>query len=307
MIEQKFTVTSLDANQRIDKYLRKILPKAPLSFIYTLIRKKDVKVNGVRIKGEYIIKIDDEIVLYLTKKQHNDFIEPYHFEQVVQQPKIVYEDENIVVVNKPQGMPVHQTMIKNTLTLVNIVLSYLFSKGEFNPDNRGYIPSPISRIDLETDGIVVFAKSQIAHQLLAEAFTSPENIVRRYLLVIHGILHGGGLFDDKLAKNARQTTISEEGKTALTKYHVLKTGKTKTLVEAWLLTGRSNQIRVHFSANGYPIVGDRKYGIKDDAPYLALNAISLMFKTLPPPLSYLNSKEFIADNSDKFDSLMKEE
>lgn len=297
MIKKEFIVRAHDANQRLDKYLFKVLNAAPRSFIYRLLRKNDIKVNGNKTAANYIICINDVITVYLTEEQEEAFISDYHFVYINEKPAIIYEDENIIVINKARGVPVHQTnQIKNQ-TLTNIVLSYLFDKHEFDPEERGYIPSPVARIDQETTGVVIFAKKQSVHQQLAFAFQTEQEVIRKYHLVVYGIL---GKDEDvislSLRKKAGIVYPDKTGLRSLTKYKVLKRYNKKTLVEATLITGRSNQIRVHFAALGHPLVGDTKYGEVIDTKNLALNAYKLVFTNLKPPLAYLNGKEFIANN-----------
>lgn len=297
MIKKEYVITAQDANQRLDKYLVKVLNAAPRSFIYKLIRKNDIKVNNKKTAANYIIRINDVVTVYLTDEQAETFISAYHFIYINEKPVIIYEDENIIVINKARGIPIHQTNLIKERTLTNIVLSYLFDKDEFNPDNRGYIPSPVARIDQETTGVVIFAKKQSTHQQLAAAFQTEKEVIRKYHLIVYGILgKDEDVINLSLIKKASVVYPDKTGLRSLTKYKVLQRYNKKTLVEATLITGRSNQIRVHFAALGYPLVGDTKYGVETDTNELALNAYKLAFTNLKPPLAYLNGKEFIANN-----------
>lgn len=297
MIKKEFIITAQDANQRLDKYLAKILNAAPRSFIYKLIRKNDIKVNHKKTAVNYIVRNGDIVTVFLTEEQEETFISAYHFVYIHEKPLIIYEDENIIVLNKAQGIPVHQTNKIKERTLTNIVLSYLFDQGDFDPEKRGYIPSPVARIDQETTGVVIFAKKQSVHQQLAAAFRSEKEVIREYHLLVYGILvKDEDVINLSLEKKASVVYPDKTGLRSLTKYKVLQRYNKKTLVEATLITGRSNQIRVHFAALGYPLVGDTKYGVENDTNRLALNAYKLVFTNLKPPLAYLNGKEFIANN-----------
>ena len=161
MEKSSFFVTELDASQRIDKYLKKMMPSAPLNFIYKLLRTKDVRVNNKKVPANYILNVDDEIIIFLTSEQKAEFITPYAF--FIAEPTfgLIYEDDNILVVNKPAGLLVHPTSAEKVITLTNMVLTYFYKQGRFDPAQRGYIPSPVSRIDEETSGVVIFAKKQI--------------------------------------------------------------------------------------------------------------------------------------------------
>ena len=178
MIKKQFVITKQDAQQRLDKYLNKILNAAPLSFIYKLLRKNDVKVNNKKTTINYIVKERDVVTVYLTEEQNETFISDYYFSYVKEPLAIVYEDENVIVINKARGIPVHQTAHEKERTLTNIVLSYLYDKQQFDPKKRGYIVSPVARIDQETTGIVVFAKKQSVHQQLARAFQNENEVIR---------------------------------------------------------------------------------------------------------------------------------
>jgi len=293
-----FIISDIEANQRLDKYLKKIMPNAPQSFIYKLIRKKDIRVNNKKSDAAYILNEDDTVVIFLTEAQVEEFIVPYTFTKIRRPLNIIYEDENILVVNKDTGLLVHGTEFENELTLTNIVLTYLYDRGEFDPLRRGYIPSPVSRIDRDTSGVVIFSKKQSVHQVLANAFTQEDEVIRLYRLVVYGTLNKDkGAIELPLKRENGQTIPASDGQKAITHYVVKKKGRTKTYVEAQLLTGRQHQIRAHFKAIGHPLIGDTKYGSSTEQGPLSLNAYKVEFTALPAPLDYLNGHEFIADNT----------
>ncbi|OQC11466.1 MAG: Ribosomal large subunit pseudouridine synthase C [Tenericutes bacterium ADurb.Bin087] len=292
------TISDIEAGQRLDKYLKKIMPTAPQSFIYKLIRIKDIKINNKKTDAAYILEEDDIVSIFLTEKQVAEFIVPYTFTKIRKPFTIIYEDENILVINKDAGLLVHASEFENELTLTNMVLTYLHDRGKFDPQKRGYIPSPVSRIDRDTSGVVIFSKKQSVHQALAGAFTRENEVIRLYRLVVYGTLKTDeGIIALPLKRENGQTVPASDGQNALTTYEVIKRGVNKTYVEVALLTGRQHQIRAHFKAIGHPLVGDAKYGNSDEAKPLALNAYKVVFTALSPPLDYLNGQEFIADNT----------
>lgn len=307
-MEKKTYIVSLnDEGQRLDKYIKKIMANAPLNFIYRLIREKDIKVNNKKVEIDYVLKNEDEVSIFLSEEQANSFLSSYEFPRVEKKFKVLYEDDNILVVHKPAGVLVHSAPKEKIDTLANMVLTYLYENGDFHPDKRGYIPSPVARIDEDTDGIVVFAKKQMVHQQLATAFSQETEVIRLYRLVVYGnILLDKGRISSPLKKINGKVVVNENGQSAITMFKVVSRANNKTYVEAQLLTGRQHQIRVHFASEGYPLVGDKKYGIVGDKNEFALNAYSLMFTSLAFPLSYLNGKTFIADNTEKLIKILGE-
>ncbi|HKM02448.1 MAG TPA: RluA family pseudouridine synthase [Bacilli bacterium] len=292
-----YQITEIDANQRIDKYLKKQLPKAPTSFIFRLFRLKDVRVDNVRVPQEYIIKNGDEITIFLTTEQKNDFIVAYEFTLVRLSSEVIFENEDILVVNKLRGLLVHSDINEQEFTLANQVLTYLHSKGEFDASKRGYIPSPVGRIDKNTSGIVIFAKKQEINQLLAKAFHD-NSVDRTYLALVHGQTDNRGKIRLALTKNVYNkglVEVDERGKEGVTNFKLLRAYENFSLLEVKLETGRSNQIRVHFAHIAHPIVGDHKYGIEDDFRTLCLHHHKVKFANMEGPALYLNDLEFVAD------------
>ena len=188
-----------------------------------------------------------------------------------------------------------------------MVLTYLLDKNEFDPARRGYIPSPVSRIDQDTNGIVVFAKKQSVHQQLATAFTKSNSVSRVYRTLVYGIVKKDeGTLNLSLIKKDGLVISNQHGKTALTEFTVLQRVADITYVEATILKGRQHKIRVSFAEIGHPILGDRKYGEKNDSLPLMLNAYSLTFHDLEDSLVYLNGQTFIADNTAVFKKIIGE-
>lgn len=306
----KFKITEQDANQRIDKFLKRILKEAPLSFIYKMFRQKDVKVNGKRAAIDYLVQEGDEIDIYLKKS----LLEQFHKEASLRPVKadfpILFEDENILVINKPKGLLVHGDEGEKRITLQNMVLNYLKDKGEWDPsDLKSFIPSPAHRLDRNTSGIVIFGKNLATLQELLTLFRERDQIEKHYLLLVRGRTAERGQIDFALSKDAEKkmvkvTPIEKGGKPALTKYHRIKAyNEGFSLVEAELMTGRTHQLRVHFAAIGHPIVGDSKYGdfaVNETFEKMYsfhnqfLHASYFRFKEIPGYLSYLSGKEFNA-------------
>ncbi len=311
----KYTITENEANQRIDKFLKRMLKDAPISFIYKMFRQKDVKVNGKRINIDYITKEGDEVDIYLKPA----LLEQFHKEALLRPVKanfdIIYEDDNILVINKPKGLLVHGDEGEKRITLQNMVLNYLKEKREWDPASLdGFVPSPAHRLDRNTSGIVIFGKNLPTLQQLLELFRTRDQIEKRYTLLVRGALSENGKIDYALLKDSDKKMVkvvpeSKGGKPALTLYHRIKNYPFGySLCEAELMTGRTHQLRVHFAAIGHPIVGDSKYGdfqvneifekmygLKNQF----LHASYFKFKKLEGKLAYLSSKEFSCPLPDK--------
>lgn len=305
----KYQITALEANQRVDKFLKRRLKDAPVSFIYKRFRQKDVKVNGKKAKIDQILREGDLVDIYLK----DALLEKFHSEALLRPVKadfeIIYEDENILVINKPKGLLVHGDEGEKRITLQNRILNYLKEKREFDPSAlNGFIPSPAHRLDRNTSGIVIFGKNLPTLQQLLELFRTRDQIEKRYTLLVRGIVSPEGKIDLPLEKDSVKKRVfvshSKNAKTALTSYVREKAFPAGfSLVSAELLTGRTHQLRVHFAAIGHPIVGDGKYGDykvneRFDKRYglksQFLHAGYFRFKDITGYLSYLSGKEFIA-------------
>ena len=314
-----------EANQRIDKYVRKALNDAPLSFIYKLFRKKDVKIDGKPVKIDYKINAGETIRIYVTDQQLADFMNPQATVGRDLAYPIVYEDENILIVNKPANMLVHSdegNAGKKTLT--DHVLSYLTFKDEYNPRvDLGFAPGPAHRIDRNTTGLVVFGKNIEALQELGKLFSNKKNLDKYYLTLVSGRLRKDGEINASLLKdekhNMSKVSTASYAKPALTKYSVVSTFKDTTLLNVQIITGRTHQIRVHMQYIMHPIVNDGKYGDFDfnreferrfGTELIFLHAFSLQFREVPGILNYLSGITFEAplpkNKQDIVDALEKE-
>ena len=313
---KKVVISSKEANQRVDKYVKKFLNEAPLSFIYKLFRKKDVKINGHWVKENYILSEGEELTIYVTDEQFEVFNKPKEVEKVTLNHQIVYEDENILIVNKPRGLLVHGDEGEKKLTLSNEVINYLYFKGEYDPRNdHGFTPGPAHRLDRNTSGLVVFGKNLISLQELEDLFKEKEEITKEYKALVVGKFDGERHISAPLLKDEKTglVRISKQGKNADTIAKSLGKYGDFTLVNVQILTGRTHQIRVHLASIGYPVLGDSKYGnfkvnkeVKEKYKFenQFLTAYKLSFKNLKGHLSYLSGKTFEVKLPDEEEKLL---
>ena len=299
-----YLITKKDANQRVDKFVKKQLNDAPLSFIYKIFRKKDVKVNSHWVKIDYILKENDELKIYVSDEQLKEFSSPKDIYNLKFSHEIIYEDENILIINKPRHLLVHGDNKEKKYTLANEVISYLYNKGEYNGEN-GYVPSPTHRLDRNTSGAIIFAKNLISQQELEELFKDKKEIEKHYYALSYGKAKESDTISLPLLKdpNTNLVKVDKKGKEAITIYNLVDYKDNYSLLDVNLITGRTHQIRVHLSNKNLPIVGDNKYGnFEINKKFLKeykfsdqfLHAYKISFKDIKGHLSYLSNKTFIA-------------
>ena len=311
-----FIIKKEEAGQTLEKFVKKVLSEAPLSFIYKLFRKKDVKVNGHWQDKKYLISSGEEISIYITNSQLEEFKRQVESKQVKDISNwIIYEDENILLINKPRGVLVQKNS-EDSNALDEMVISYLINKGEYNPNkNLGYKPAPAHRLDRNTAGIVVFGKNIATLRYLSEALNDKSVISKRYLALVKGEISKDGEINAPLLKNSKsqRVSVSNEGKPSITRYKVVETFKGYTLLEVELLTGRTHQIRVHMAYINHQVVGDSKYGDYELNKLLEskygfknqfLEAYQLDFHKLNNPLKYLSGRSFKISLNDEFLNLI---
>ncbi|MBQ8183402.1 MAG: RluA family pseudouridine synthase [Clostridia bacterium] len=308
---KEYVINKNDSGQRLDKYITKSFPLIPPSLMYKYIRNKRIKVNGKRCEISYRLNENDVVSLYIN----DEFFEPtkpkYDFMGAGKNLNIVYEDENIILIDKPSGLLSHPDEDNYTDTAITRVKRYLYEKGEYDPDNEtSFAPALVNRIDRNTSGIIIGAKNAEALRILNEKLKNRE-LHKLYLCVVIGKLkNNSGLIEGYLEKNEKQNRvyvsdkIGNNTKHIATKYKVLGYQNGLSLVEVELLTGRTHQIRAHFSHLGNPLLGDGKYGTNArnkqfgnyKKQFLYSYKLAFDFKTDAGLLQYLDKKEFEVQN-----------
>ena len=306
---KEFTVNSNDAGQRIDKFLTKAVKRLPQSLMYKYFRLKRIKLNGKRCEASVKLKEGDVLSLYINDEF---FSTDVNTEFLCAPPTIdiVYEDENIILIDKKCGLVVHEDDEQTTDTAVNRVKHYLYDKGEFSPDKESsFAPALCNRIDRNTSGIVIAAKNAEALRIMNEKIKLRE-ITKKYLCITAGVpqkkeaeLTSFMLKDSKNNTVAVYDSPRSGAKTAVTRYKVLRSDDKLALLEVELLTGRTHQIRAQLAHIGTPILGDGKYGIGSinreynlTAQALCAYSLTFDFPTDAGLLNYLKGKQFRIEN-----------
>lgn len=304
---REFHIGKNDENQRLDRFLGKAIPLLPASLAQKYIRLKRIKVNGARAQRDQKLVAGDILQCYIN----DEFFESPSEENVyltITTPrlKIVYEDENIMLLDKPAGMLAHADEHEKVNTLVNHMLAYLYQKREWRPrEENAFTPALCNRIDRNTGGIVIAAKTAEALRILNDKIKDRE-MEKRYLCIVHGRPKPPeGLIENYLRRDEKRKQVTLHrtrvpgAKTARTRYRTLTSHGRLSLVECELLTGRTHQIRAHMASIGCPLLGDGKYGTNElNRPYgetgQALYAYSLTFRFAQDAgaLQYLNGKTF---------------
>jgi len=288
---KEFTIGKNDAGQRLDRWLGKTLPLLPAPLAQKYIRLKRVKLNGKGAKRDTRLKLGDVLQLYIndeffeTPNRENAFLSVFK-----PQLDIVYEDENLILLNKRPGMVVHPDENERTNTLLTHLQAYLYQKKEWSPYwENSFAPALCNRIDRNTGGIVIAAKNAETLRIMNQKIKDRE-LEKYYLAIIHGsISPAKGRLEGFLVKDEDKAQVKvyhkpvPDGKTAVTLYRTLTSKGGLSLMECELITGRTHQIRAQFADAGHPLLGDGKYGKEKDnkrfgRSYQALYSYKLAFR-----------------------------
>ena len=259
-------------DERLDKWISSALPDLSRSYIQKCIKDGDVSVNGKPQKAGYRLRVDDEVV----------FCVPEAVEPAIEAENIpldiLYEDEDILVINKPKGMVVHPAPGHYSGTLVNAVMYHC--RDQLSGINGVLRPGIVHRIDKDTTGSLIICKNDFAHNAIAGQLKE-HSITRRYRAIVHGVItQDNGTIRASIGrdpKDRKKMAVNEKnGKSAITHYTVLERFREYTYIECQLETGRTHQIRVHMASIGYPVLGDELYSRRNSPYHLDGQALHAM-------------------------------
>lgn len=358
---EEIQITQALSGQRMDKYLKKYFPEAGSSFLYKMMRKKNITLNGKKAAGNELLQTDDKIQIFMkedtiakfrglgtgsladgnesegvslkeqkTTRDNEDKVS-HKVQKLIEEGsaafstlfgiKVIYEDDHILLVNKPSGI-LTQKADDRTLSLNEWIVGYLWDKGNGQKDHLHFFrPSICNRLDRNTSGIVICAKSFHGSQEMNRLLKLRE-MRKFYRLMVEGNLHKDGIIEGFLVKDSKSNLVKivskkQDGATPVkTIYRVLNyyAKANATLIEAELVTGKSHQLRAHFSSIGYPIVGDPKYGDQRKnrerkANYAIsnqmLHAYRIEFPQMKGEFAYLSNKMFIAPEPAEYQNICR--
>ncbi|MCR5796888.1 MAG: RluA family pseudouridine synthase [Eubacterium sp.] len=298
----EINITDNQVGQRLDKLLKKVLDKAPNSFIYKMLRKKNIKLNDKKAEGREMLEKNDNIKIYLADETFDKFSSMRSREKNIQNDTklqkecikidIVYEDEHILVLDKPAGM-LSQASKKGEYSLNGFVVDYI------GRTEVGFTPSICNRLDRNTSGLVVAGKSLLGLQTMSELIKE-RRLEKDYIAVVEGKIHEPGEVEKWMIKDRENNKVVlydsevKGSKYSRTGYEPLKVSDRYTMLKIHLYTGRTHQIRSHMASIGHPVVGDVKYG-NGGARRQLLHSYSLKFPEMDGEFAALSEKVFYAE------------
>ena len=308
-----------DENQRLDKYLKKYLKEAPGSFIYKMLRKKNIVLNGKKADGTEKLSAGDEVKLFLAEDTLVKFTGEGQSLSEVKFPvkkdlEVLFEDENLLIINKPAGELSQKAEAKD-VSMNEYALGYLQEKGDITEESlKVFKPSVCNRLDRNTSGILIVAKTYQAAREFGTAL-SKRSVRKYYQCIVKGEVKKAEKIDGFLWKDEKTNkveiykTLKKDAAEIHTAYQPLKHKDGLTLLEVHLITGRAHQIRAHLSSIGHPILGDPKYGDrklskKYGVKYQLLHACRLELDGFDGEFSKYNGKIISAELPDVFKNIM---
>ena len=323
---QQIVIDKNASGGRFDKHLQKLLPNAGTGFLYKMLRKKNITLNGKKAEGNEILAEGDIISMFFSEETFLKFsgkasgIDTSEYEKAYRMLKgirVIYEDENIAILDKPVGI-LSQKAESADISINEWFIGYLLKSGAITSEILAtFKPSICNRLDRNTSGIILCGKSMAGIRGL-NRMIHDRTLSKYYRTICNGIITDGGLLTGNLEKNEITNTVTvsldgEEIKTAYTPLANLK--KNCTYLEVDLITGKTHQIRAHFASIGHALLGDAKYGNEADnkkwketygLKHQLLHAYRVVFPELEDDLSGLSNKEFVCELPQQFERILKE-
>lgn len=314
-----------ESGQRLDKFLLKYMSRAPKSFIYKMLRKKNITLNGKKAQGNEQLRQGDAVKLFLSDDTIGKFSETRTAGYAETELDILYEDKLTIFINKPAGM-LSQKAAAEDVSLVEHLIAYLLKTGQISEEALAtFRPSVCNRLDRNTSGIVAAGKSLAALQQLSAMFRE-RSLKKYYLCLVHGRVTEARRISGFLSKDERTNRVrvqragerrspQKEEARIETEYRPLRSGDGVTLLEVHLITGKTHQIRAHLAAEGHPIIGDYKYGMRSvndsfkreyGLSTQLLHSCRLCFPECTGALSELSGREITAPVPDLFRRICRE-
>lgn len=293
---REFVINENDAGQRVDKFIRKSCPNMPQSLMYRLIRQKKIKVNRKRCEPKQILQEKDIVLMFIS----DDFFvdKTFDFKDVKDLTNIVYEDENLLIIDKKPGVIVHSSEHDKKDTLIERVLKYLIQSGQYDPQKESsFIPAFANRLDKNTGGLIIACKRASSLRDVNEMIRL-HHLEKHYVCIIEGMLEDKR-YEHYYKKDEKQNKAfiydypKEKSVKVLLETKTLAQGKRYSLVDVNLITGKSHQIRAQLAHLKHPLIGDVKYGGKKIMQYQALYAYKLDFGSFFNGLTVTASDNFV--------------
>ena len=314
-----------ESGQRLDKFLLKYMSRAPKSFIYKMLRKKNITLNGKKAQGNEQLRQGDAVKLFLSDDTIGKFSETRTAGYAETELDILYEDKHTIFINKPAGM-LSQKAAAEDVSLVEHLIAYLLKTGQISEEALAtFRPSVCNLLDRNTSGIVAAGKSLAALQQLSAMFRE-RSLKKYYLCLVHGRVTEARRISGFLSKDERTNRVrvqragerrspQKDEARIETEYRPLRSGDGVTLLEVHLITGKTHQIRAHLAAEGHPIIGDYKYGMRSvndsfkreyGLSTQLLHSCRLCFPECTGALSELSGREITAPVPDLFRRICRE-
>lgn len=319
-------ISENQAGQRLDKFLGKYLKYAPKSFLYKMLRKKNIVLNGKKADGSERLALQDEIRLFLSDETIQKFSEgdvqkpPAVLDIKLPKLDIVYENHHICILNKPTGI-LSQKADRTDVSMNDLFLQYLKESGQMTAE-AGFSPGICNRLDRNTSGLIIGGKTLYGLQQMA-AILKDRSLHKYYLCAAIGQMNGKHRLEGYLSKDSSTNQVQiatkpqgEDHSYIQTEYEVLASNKDFSLLKILLVTGRTHQIRAHLASIGHPVAGDTKYGNRDvnrrlqrqyHLKYQLLHSYSLQFPNMPKELEDLSNRDITAPLPEPFYKFTKGE